>query len=85
MQIKNLIKKNCLISKVGNNSPIEVFIISISDNELQFKVRYNNGMESWLNINDYYVIDTLNKMTLQDVMESKNNDPLNKKVTMLYS
>lgn len=82
--MKNHIGKRVLISKNTFNNPIEVTICGISDNGELFKVKYSNGFEDWLNIKEYIVIDTLNKMDLHEQLKINNNDPLNKKVTMLY-
>lgn len=82
--MKNHVGKRVLISKFGNNYPEEVTILGVSDNGKLIKVKYPNGFENWINNDDYKVVDTLNKMDLHEQLKIDKNDPLNKKVTMLY-
>lgn len=82
--MKNHIGKRVLISKLGNNYPEEVTILGVSDNGKLIKVKYPNGFENWINNDDYRVVDTLNKMDLHEQLKIDKNDPLNKKVGMLY-
>ena len=82
--MKNHIGKRILICKIGNVLPEEVKVIAISDNGNLVKVKYPTGWENWLNVDDYKVIDTLNKMDLHEQLKISENDQLNKKVTMLY-
>lgn len=82
--MKNHVGKHVLISKFGNSYPEEVTILGVSDNGKLIKVKYPNGFENWINNDDYKVVDTLNKMDLHEQLKIDKNDPLNKKVTMLY-
>lgn len=82
--MKNNVGKHILISKLGINHPEEVTILGVSDNGKLVKVKYPNGFENWINNDDYRVIDTLNKMDLHEQLKIDKNNPLNKKVTMIY-
>jgi hypothetical protein len=78
MQIKDLIGKTCLISKINENKPIEVNIICLSEDETKFYVQYPSGEKIWLNINEYKLVSSLSKITLSEMMFNKNN------VKMIY-
>lgn len=82
MEIRDLVGKRCLLSEKNINCPFECIIKMISDNNQMFKCGYPNGNEIWLNVNEYKVIDTLNKYSLRDVMEQKCAD--NSNVTILF-
>ena len=82
--MKNHVGMRVLISKLGNSYPEEVTILGVSDNGKLIKVKYHNGFENWINNDDYRVVDTLNKMDLHEQLKIDKNDPLNKKVRMLY-
>ncbi len=73
MNIIDCVGKRCLLAKnVTPNCPEEVLIEAISDDKTFFKMKHLNGFSSWYRICEYVVIDTLNKMSLNEYINDTN-------------
>ena len=79
MQIKDLVGKTCLISKINENKPIEVNIICLSEDNSKFFVQYASGEKIWLELSEYKLISSLSKLTLSETLFNGTN------VKMLFS